>query len=374
MDFDLDLYRPPQKPLRADFGIGAIGAGFIVRDVQLKAYADAGYRVTAILSRTPEIAREVAELRGIPRVYERIEDMLDDPAVEILDIAVPPDRQLEIVRQAVERGRHLKGILAQKPLAVTYQDAVEIVRLCRDAKITLAVNQNMRYDQSIVALKTLLARGDLGAPVLGTIEMRAVPHWQTWLREYRRLTLLNMSIHHIDCFRYLFGDPESIFVSVRKDPRTRFEHEDGICLYILEYPDGLRATAWDDTWAGPRTERDDLKPYIKWRVEGTEGLAEGTIGWPHYPNRSPSTLTYTTAARPGLWITPRWPEVWFPDAFREPMTDLMNAIVSGTRPATDGVDNLNTMAIVEAGYRSIRERRAVPIAEILECDPLPRPR
>ena len=374
MGFDLDLHRPPQKPLRADFGIGAIGAGFIMRDVQLKAYADAGYRVTAILSRTPEIAREVAELRGIPRVYERIEDMLDDPAVEILDIAVPPDRQLEIVRQAVERGRHLKGILAQKPLAVTYQDAVEIVRLCRDAKITLAVNQNMRYDQSIVALKTLLARGDLGAPVLGTIEMRAVPHWQTWLREYRRLTLLNMSIHHIDCFRYLFGNPESIYVSVRKDPRTRFEHEDGICLYILEYTDGLRATAWDDTWAGPRTERDDLKPYIKWRVEGTEGLAEGTIGWPHYPNRSPSTLTYTTAARPGLWITPRWPEVWFPDAFREPMTDLMNAIVSGTRPATDGVDNLNTMAIVEAGYRSIRERRAVPIAEILECDPLPRPR
>ena len=56
------------------------------------------------------------------------------------------------------------------------------------------------------------------------------------------------------------------------------------------------------------------------------------------------------------------------------MTDLMNAIVSGTRPATDGADNLNTMAIIEAGYRSIRERRAVPIAEILECDPLPRPR
>jgi predicted dehydrogenase len=374
MDFDLDLHRPPQKPLRADFGIGAIGAGFIMRDVQLKAYADAGYRVAAVLSRTPEIAREVAELRGIPRTYERIEDMLDDPSVEILDIAVPPDRQLGIVRQAVERGRHLKGILAQKPLAVTYQEAVEIVQLCREAKITLAVNQNMRYDQSIVALKTLLARGELGSPVLGTIEMRAVPHWQTWLREYQRLTLLNMSIHHIDCFRYLFGDPESIFVSVRKDPRTRFEHEDGICLYILEYPDGLRATAWDDTWAGPRTERDDLKPYIKWRVEGTEGLAEGTIGWPHYPNRSPSTLTYTTAARPGLWITPRWPEVWFPDAFREPMTDLMNAIVAGVRPATDGADNLNTMAIVEAGYRSIRERRAVPIEEILECGPLPRPR
>jgi len=372
VDFDLDLHAPVIKPLRSDFGIGAIGAGFIMRDVQLKAYADARYKVAAILSRTPEIAREVAELRGIPRVYERIEEMLADPAIEILDIAVPPDRQLEFVRHAVRHGRHLKGILAQKPLAVTYQDAAEIVRLCEEAKITLAVNQNMRYDQSMVALKRLLERGDLGTPVLATIEMRAVPHWQVWLREYRRLTLLNMSIHHIDCFRYLFGNPESIFVSARKDPRTQFAHEDGICLYILEYPDGLRATAWDDTWAGPRTDRDDLNPYIKWRVEGTQGLAEGTIGWPNYPNRSPSTLTYTTNALPGVWVTPRWREVWFPDAFREPMADLMNAIASGTPPATNGADNLNTMAIVEAGYQSIRERRSVEIAEILKCGPHPR--
>ena len=108
-----------------------------------------------------------------------------------------------------------------------------------------------------------------------------------------------MSIHHIDSFRYLFGEPKSIFASVRKDPRTQFAHEDGICLYILEYEDGLRAAAWDDVWAGPRSEKDDLKPYIKWRVEGTEGLAEGTLGWPDYPNRCPSTLTFTTTARAG---------------------------------------------------------------------------
>ena len=59
--------------------------------------------------------------------------------------------------------------------------------------------------------------------MLATIEMRAIPHWQTWLREYDRLTLLNMSIHHLDCFRYLFGDPESIYVSVGQDPAN------GIC-------------------------------------------------------------------------------------------------------------------------------------------------
>jgi predicted dehydrogenase len=363
MDLELDL-NPPVRAGRSDFGIGAVGAGFIMRDVQLKAYADAGFHVAAITSRTPEIAREVADSRGIPRVYDTLEEMLADPGVEILDIAVPPDQQLEIVRRAVRAKGHLKGILAQKPLAVNYEDAVEIVALCERAKLTLAVNQNMRYDQSIRALKTLLQRETLGTPVLATIEMRAVPHWQPWLREYGRLTLLNMSIHHLDAFRYLFGDPERIFVSARKDPRTEFAHEDGICLYILEYAHGLRAAAWDDVWAGPRNDKDDLSPYIKWRVEGTEGLAEGTLGWPEYPNRRSSTLTFSTARQPGVWITPRWREVWFPDAFEGPMADLMNAIAQGGLPATNGADNLGTMALIEAGYRSMNEHRAVSVSEI----------
>ncbi|MBV9759117.1 MAG: Gfo/Idh/MocA family oxidoreductase [Acidobacteriaceae bacterium] len=360
---ELDL-NPPPRPARIDYGIGAVGAGFIMRDVQLKAYADASFNVAAITSRTPEIAHEVADLRGIPRVYDTLEEMLGDPSVEILDIAVPPDQQLAIVRQAVASAGHLKGILAQKPLAVNYAEAVEIVNLCERHGIALAVNQNMRYDQSIRALKALLERDALGTPVLATIEMRAVPHWQAWLRAYGRLTLLNMSIHHLDSFRYLFGDPESIFVSARKDPRTEFAHEDGICLYILEYADGLRASAWDDVWTGPRSDRDDLNPYIKWRVEGVGGIAEGTLGWPQYPNRTPSTLTYSTAAQPGVWVTPRWREVWFPDAFQGPMADLMNAIATRSAPATNGADNLGTMALIEAGYRSIREHRPVQVSEI----------
>jgi predicted dehydrogenase len=218
--------------------------------------------------------------------------------------------------------------------------------------------------QAVRALKTILDRGYLGKPVLATIEMRAVPHWQAWLRDYKRLTLLNMSVHHIDAFRYLFGEPEAIFVSARKDPRTRFAHEDGICLYIMEYEDGFRATAWDDIWTGPRTPHDDLNPFIRWRVEGTEGIAGGTIGWPTYPNHTPSTMTFTCTREPNVWVTPRWSEVWFPDAFQGPMTEVMTAICTGIEPPTNGVDNLKTMAIVEAGYRSIKERRSVPIAEI----------
>lgn len=217
----------------------------------------------------------------------------------------------------------------------------------------------MRWDQSIRAVHTLLRRGDLGTPVLATIEMRAVPHWQSWLQAYGRLTLLNMSVHHLDTFRFLFGTPQSVYVSARKDPRTTFEHTDGICLCILEYDSGFRACSWDDVWAGPSP--DHIGPYIKWRVEGTEGLAEGTIGWPGYPNRQPSTIRFLCNRQPGVWYEPRWTEVWFPDAFSGPMAELMDAITESRTPSNSGYDNLQTMALVEACYQSVAEHRPVSV-------------
>ena len=351
---------PPHKTYR----IGAVGAGFIMRDVQLVAYRNAGFDVAAITSTPSADARKAADLRGIPRVYSSLDEMLTDTSIEIIDIAVPPHAQLEIVRQ-VAAYKHIRGILAQKPLAINYDQAVETVQICDRAGVRLAVNQNMRYDQSIRALKTLLTRGDLGRPVLATIEMRAIPHWQTWLRDYDRLTLLNMSIHHLDSFRFLFGDPESIYLSVAQDPRTAFAHRDGIALYILEYADGMRACAWDDVWAGPAREGAAADLYIKWRVEGTDGMAQGAIGWAHYPNAVPSTIEFTTRNGSPCMSSPQWKEVWFPDAFSGPMGELMNSIAMDREPVIGGHDNLKTMALVEAGYRSLEQHRPVAVNEII---------
>ncbi|MDB5172300.1 MAG: oxidoreductase domain protein, partial [Phycisphaerales bacterium] len=121
---------------------------------------------------------------------------------------------------------------------------------------------------------------------------------------------------------------------------------------------------WDDVWAGPAVEGAEPDIGIRWRVEGTEGLARGTIGWPAYPARSPSTLDYTSRHHPGAWHKPRWPEVWFPDAFAGPMADLLCALEEQRAPHVSGEDNLLTMALVDACYRSVKEHRAVEIREI----------
>jgi predicted dehydrogenase len=365
---DLDLDYLPSLPQRSDVRIGCVGAGFIMADCHLVAYRQAGLQPVAIASRSRARAEEVARRHQIPTIYDHYSQLLADPAIEVADIAVPPDVQLEIVREAVKHSDHLRGLLLQKPLAGDYAEAAEIVRLCREAGIVLAVNQNMRYDQSIRACKSLLDRGYLGRPVLATIDMRAIPHWMPWQQRQGWVTLRIMSIHHLDTFRFLFGDPQRVFASVRPDPRTarQFEHSDGICLYILEYADGLRASSWDDVWAGPAREGAEADLGIRWRVEGDQGLARGTIGWPDYPARTPSTLDFTTTLRPGYWFQPRWPEVWFPDAFVGPMAELLCAMEQGRQPTLGGDDNLRTMALVDACYRSVEEHRAVEIAEILD--------
>ncbi len=359
-----DLHHRPEPPTNPGAGIGVVGAGFIVRDCHLVAYAEAGYRVVGITSRTLATAEEVAALRGVPRVHPSLETMLDDPAVEVVDVAVPPAEQPAVIRRILAHPRRVVGILAQKPLALAYAEAAALVEECARADVLLQVNQNMRYDPSVRALKTLIDAGRLGEPVLSTIEMRAVPHWMPWAREGRSLSTFIMSIHHLDTFRYWLGDPDRVLASLRPDPRTKFPHDDGINLYILEYEGGARASAWDDVWAGPALEGAGSEIFVRWRFEGTDGLALGTIGWPGWPKRVPSTIDYTTTADAGVWHRPRWTDSWFPDAFAGTMGGLLRAIESGGVPDIDGRDNLGTIALAEAVLAAGREHRAVSPKDI----------
>jgi predicted dehydrogenase len=347
----------PTLPASPDAAVlGVVGAGFIVRDCHLPAYAAAGFRVGGLASRTRARAEEVAALRGVPRVFDSPDHLLDTLRPDVVDVAVPPADQPGVLRRILDHPRRPRGVLAQKPLALSLAEARDLVDLAAARGVALQVNQNMRYDQSVRALRTLLDAGALGDPVLATIEMRAIPHWMPWAEGGRSLATFIMSIHHLDTFRYWLGDPARVMASTRPDPRTRFPHDDGINLYILEFRSGARASAWDDVWTGPAREGASPDIAIRWRVEGTAGLALGTIGWPAWPQVVPSTIDYTTITDPA-WQRPRWPEAWFPDAFSGTMGGLLKAIETGTQPDISGRDNLGTIALCEAVLRSAREHK-----------------
>lgn len=348
----------PERVSLPELGIGVVGAGWIVRECHLPAYRAAGLNVVAIASRQMNHAAEAAAEFGIRLVAGSWQELLDSPAVEVLDIAFPPDKQPEVIREALKRD-HIRGILAQKPLAVDLATAQRVVAEAEGAGVTLAVNQNMRYDRSIRAAKAFLDAGRFGSVLFAQINMHAPVTFMEYARSYARKGMLIMSIHHLDAFRFLFGDPERVIATVAGGTESPSEGPDESAAYILEYGSGLRAVGIDNmhTWA-------DIG--IEWRIEGTEGIAKGTVGWPDYPWGSPSRFDFVSADAPDLWYRPRWPERWFPDAFADTMGELLRSVVEGTPGALAARDNLRTMALLEAAYLSAQEHRAVAPSELLD--------
>src|SRR3954454_14215907 len=100
---DLDeSARLPEWPELRDAGIGVVGAGFIVRDCHLVAYAEAGFKVVGLTSRTFETAHGGAVLRGVPHVYATLEELIAAPEVEVVDVAVPPTEQPGVIRRILD--------------------------------------------------------------------------------------------------------------------------------------------------------------------------------------------------------------------------------------------------------------------------------
>ncbi len=350
---------PAELDLAPDLGsksyrIGVIGAGGIVRASHLPAYRSVGWDVVRIASRTEAAARDAAQEFAIPAASDDFGDVIADEAVEVVDISLPPHLQREVAEAAFGAGKH---VLIQKPMATTLEDATAIVEAAEQAGLKLAVNQNGRWDPAIRACHELIGRGAFGALVTASFELRTRQPWQGFWEDaehYPRLMMLGMSIHHLDQFRFLFGNPVEITAVTSTYPGQPWSG-DSIASYVLRYESGLLAVGFDDGFPWTRDWS------VRYRIEGLDAIARGDIGW---PTGGYSTLEFTTSDRPDTWIRPAFTRKWFPDAFVGTMGELFRAIETGDEPSISGRDNLLTLRLVEAAYRSAAERRTICIEEV----------
>jgi predicted dehydrogenase len=91
------------------------------------------------------------------------------------------------------------------------------------------------------------------------------------------------------------------------------------------------------------------------RIDGSEGAIKGTLGLLYdYPRGRPDTLeVYSRSVPTDGWVPYPVTTRWVPDAFAGPMGSLLEAIATDGVPATAGADNLNTLRLVQALYRSM---------------------
>jgi predicted dehydrogenase len=216
----------------------------------------------------------------------------------------------------------------------------------------------MRYDQSMRVLKQILDKGELGDLVFAEIDMHAIPHWQTFLEDYDRLTLANMSVHHLDVLlRFLFGEPTEIFTTTRTDPHARSSTRTASRSRRSASPRAAGAVAGGRV---VQPARGGLRPTSTSRGGQGPRRRQGTIGW---PTGAVSTLSYASTNHRRQVGDADLGTMWFPHAFKGRDGAAPARRGGGAGRALTVDDNVKTVALIEAGYTVDGRGRIVKLSK-----------
>lgn len=327
--------------------IAIVGAGAIVDVAHLPAYRKLGLDVAGIYDLDYDRATTVAERHGLPRVYSTLEEVQSDPDVAVVDIAVVPWAQPDIIISSLAAGKHL---LCQKPLALDVATARELARLARASGRVVAVNQQLRFDEGMAAAAAMVRAGWIGEPTAMSFTVNICTDWSSWawMLESDRLEIMYHSIHYLDAIRFILGDPVRVFATGSRTPGQQPAGETRT-ISTLVFDGELRATLH------VTHENRTNDPQAAFRIDGSDGAIKGTLGLLYdYPTGRPDTLEVFSRTVPtDGWLTYPVTQRWLPDAFAGPMASVLRAVATGESPLTGAADNVRTVELVHALYDSI---------------------
>jgi predicted dehydrogenase len=327
--------------------IGICGAGGIVDGAHLPAYTKAGLEVVAIFDTDNAKAQDVAKRHGIPTVYKSLAELLADPKVEIVDIAVPAAVQPEIFAQVAAAKKH---ILAQKPFATTVAAGEAMVEQARDAGIIAAVNQQLRFEEGVAAAHKMVELGWIGTVSNFSINVNLITPWELWpwAKDLERLEVMLHSIHYHDLIRWFLGDAKTVFCAAGRTA-GQFPKGETRTISTALYKSGVTSLVH----ANHVNRGGDN--YAEYRIDGDKGSIRGTLGLLYdYPSGRVDTLEVNSQVVPtDGWMPYPVTTRWFPDAFIGTMGSVMDAISTGAPLRASVADNIGTLKTVEALYKSM---------------------
>src|SRR5690554_1696255 len=93
-------------------------------------------RLVAVMRRNGEKAKAYAERHGVSQWYDNADDLINDPEVNAIYIATPPNAHAALTQKAAQAG---KPVYVEKPMARTYQECMDMVKICEKAQVPLFV-------------------------------------------------------------------------------------------------------------------------------------------------------------------------------------------------------------------------------------------
>ncbi|HMH15013.1 MAG TPA: oxidoreductase [Edaphobacter sp.] len=218
----------------ADIGVAVIGFG-LAGQVFHAPFVSAvpGLKLEAIIQRKGD---EAAKAYPHTRILRSVDEALSDPSIQLIVVGTPNETHYALAKQALLAGKH---VVIDKPFAATSTEARELADLAAAGKLILAPFHNRRWDGDFLTIRKLLKESAVGRLV--TFEshfdrFRPLPREATWKEAGSNANgmLFDLGPHLVDQALVLFGVPEGITASVRKD-RDHTAIEDAFDI-TLDYP------------------------------------------------------------------------------------------------------------------------------------------
>jgi len=337
-----------------------IGAGMVAR-THVAACADAAdVTLHGIQARGVEKARMLAgkaeALIGSPvHVYERLDEVAADADVDFAIVLTPPDARAGIIRPLAEAGKH---ILLEKPMGRNGDEARAVMRLCREAGVTLGVVFQHRMRAASRKAAELIAKGDLGA--LGLVEI-TVPWWrdQAYYDEPGRGTyardgggvLISQAIHTIDLALSLAGPVQSVRAMATTTRFHDMEVEDFVTAG-LDFANGAAGSLVASTASFPGGPETITLHFDKASLR----LASGQL---HVDWRNGESETFGAAGGTGGGADPMaFTHEWHQSVIE----DFAVALTEGREPAITGLAALAAHDLIDAITTSARTGEITELA------------
>ncbi len=324
-------------------GVAIIGCGDVALSRHLPALAASDdARLVACCDREPDRAERASELGGGYATTD-VDTVLGDPGVDAVIVATPPWVTPHMTARALRAG---KDVLAEKPLALTLEEALSVQRAERESGQLVQVGFVMRHGPIFGTLRTWIAEGRLGTP----LDFRISVFDETWDPErnpehYERIMatldhgapVIHDGAHTMDHLRFLLDGDLPVRASAwGRKTRPEFPRPN-LNGAVIEFSGGHRARV-EIGWFLPRF------PPSEWTIIGPDGMAWFDLATQQAHLDCASGIE--TVLSPGDW---------FVSCFEHQLAAFVNAVRTrqSPRPGTaDGIASLALTQLLERGMET----------------------
>lgn len=330
--------------------VAILGAGFI-SDIHIESYRRfiPEAEIVAVYARDAAKAAAFAEKHGIPAWYDDLAQAIHESGCDVVDICLPNFLHASSALIAAEAGKH---VIIEKPIAVTLEEADEMIAACKRNNVKLMYAEELCFAPKYERARQLVKEGAVGEIyMLKQSEKHSGPHTD-WFYDINLAgggVIMDMGCHALGWFRWMLGNAkvQSVYATMKTvlhQGRTKGEDNSVI---IVEFENGVTAVA-ENSWA-KQGGMDD-----RCEIHGSGGVIYADLFMGN------SALTYSKNgfgyAMEKADTTQGWSFAVFEEVFNQgypyELKHFIECVREDKQPLVTGEDGRAVLELIYAAYES----------------------